>query len=45
MGTKEGDYLKIKEFPNSENEPFIITSPETDVYNCLAWAIGDAENW
>ncbi len=45
MGTEEGNYLKLKEFPNLENEPFLITSPEIDIYNCLAWAMGDTENW
>lgn len=45
MGKKKSNYLKSKSFPNSEKEPFIITSPENTHYNCVAWALGDTENW
>jgi hypothetical protein len=34
-----------KEFPNSSKEPFIITSPITRSYNCIAWAFGDTTKW
>lgn len=32
-------------FPNTINEPFIITSPETTHYNCIAWAFEDDSRW
>ena len=31
----------IQKFPFSIFEPFIITSPATRQYNCIAWAFGD----
>jgi hypothetical protein len=34
-----------EQFPQLENEPHQITSPETDEYNCVAWAAGDTETW
>jgi hypothetical protein len=33
------------DFPNSFFEPFLVTSPETWNYNCIAWAFGDHEKW
>ena len=33
------------DFPNSYLEPFIITSPITTYYNCIAWAFGDDSRW
>ncbi|MBN7814210.1 DUF7689 domain-containing protein [Algoriphagus pacificus] len=32
-------------FPNSGREPFLITSPQTISYNCIAWAFGDDSKW
>lgn len=33
------------DFPNSLNEPFVITSAQTWEYNCIAWAFGDNTKW
>lgn len=33
------------EFPNSNIEPFFLTSPKTPFYNCIAWAFGDDTKW
>ena len=35
----------LPDFPNSYNEPFLVTSPETWRYNCIAWAFGDDQRW
>jgi hypothetical protein len=34
-------------FPNTIDEPFLITSPETGNYNCIAWAanLNDIKFW
>ena len=32
-------------FPNIQKDHFIITSPETTYYNCIAWACDDNEKW
>lgn len=32
-------------FPNTKNDPLIITSPITNDYNCIAWAFGCSELW
>ena len=32
-------------FPNSKIDPFLITSPQTSSYNCIAWAFGDNSKW
>jgi hypothetical protein len=45
MGEGTENHITSKFFPNSEKESFLITSPETKTYNCLAWALGDNENW
>lgn len=39
--------FKHQNFPNTLNEPFLITSPETGNYNCIAWAanINDVKYW
>lgn len=39
--------FSLSEFPLSRNFPFIITSPETSSYNCIAWAYGisDKRMW
>ena len=40
------DQLSLpKEFPNSSKDPFVITSPITNSYNCIAWAFGDTTKW
>src|ERR1035437_4091093 len=33
--------LQLDEFPNSLIESFVVTSPPTGRYNCIAWAYGD----
>ncbi len=33
------------QFPNSQLEPFLATSPHTPSYNCIAWAFGDDTKW
>ncbi|MNR19959.1 hypothetical protein D3C85_1367780 [compost metagenome] len=35
----------LPDFPNSQNEPFLLTSPQTPIYNCIAWAFGDSTKW
>lgn len=37
--------LIIPEFPNTTIDPFVITSPQTSSYNCIAWAFGDNTKW
>ncbi len=37
--------LQTPSFPNTFIEPFIITSPQTEEYNCIAWAYEDNEAW
>lgn len=37
--------LIIPEFPNTSIDPFIVTSPQTTSYNCIAWAFGDDTKW
>jgi hypothetical protein len=32
-------------FPNSKIDPFLLTSPQTTVYNCIAWAYGVIDRW
>ncbi len=32
-------------FPNLISSNYVITSPATPEYNCIAWAAGDAEKW
>ncbi len=31
--------LSPPEFPNAEKEPFLVTSPSSGIYNCIAWAL------
>jgi hypothetical protein len=36
----------IKElFPKLQTAPFHVTSPPDSVYNCIAWAAGDTNDW
>lgn len=35
----------VNGFPNSFSDPFLITSPITNFYNCIAWAFGDDTKW
>lgn len=37
--------ISLDDFPNSLIEPFLITSPQTNYYNCIAWAFGDNTKW
>ena len=32
-------------FPQLSRSAYIITSPSTPEYNCIAWAAGDTERW
>lgn len=32
-------------FPRLRGAAYRITSPASDVYNCIAWAAGDTEHW
>ena len=34
-----------KEFPNLNQEGYLVTSPRTRMYNCIAWATGDMTRW
>ena len=34
-----------QEFPLLSISSYIITSQETDDYNCIAWAAGDTDRW
>lgn len=38
------DFIE-KEFPNLLIEGYVITSPATVEYNCIAWAAGDTEKY
>ena len=35
----------LSNFPGLADSVFSITSPESDSYNCIAWAAGDTDNW
>lgn len=35
----------FKSFPRLRQTRFLITSPETPFYNCIAWAAGDSDRW
>ncbi len=37
--------VNLPHFPNSANDHFLITSPQTTSYNCIAWAFGDDTRW
>lgn len=37
--------LELPIFPNTIKEPFLLTSPPTTHYNCIAWAYGDDTRW
>jgi hypothetical protein len=32
-------------FPKLSEFGYEVTSPESDAYNCIAWAAGDAQYW
>ena len=38
-------FIQLPDFPNSRIKPFLITSPHTSTYNCIAWAYGDSTRW
>ncbi len=44
MGQGTGSHL-VAAFPGLAATRFRITSPRTDGYNCIAWAVGDTERW
>jgi len=37
--------IEFAPFPNTKQAPFILTSPKTSSYNCIAWACGDNTKW
>ncbi|MFM9909954.1 MAG: hypothetical protein ACKVOW_11420 [Chitinophagaceae bacterium] len=37
--------IEFPPFPNSKVDPFLVTSPQTAHYNCIAWAYGDNSKW
>lgn len=37
--------MSIPEFPNTQFEPYRLTSPQTIRYNCIAWACEDDQKW
>lgn len=37
--------LLERDFPRLRHSPWERTSPATDMYNCIAWAADDKENW
>jgi len=39
------NHLVTPKFPNSYFDPFLITSPYTPKYNCIAWAYEDNTRW
>jgi hypothetical protein len=50
MGAARGIYslngqLMKQTFPNLTADNYLITSPQTPEYNCIAWAAGDTEKW
>lgn len=46
MGEKEKTHLTyFSSFPNSKHDPIEICSPETEAYNCIAWALGENFRW
>ena len=34
-----------KRCPYLQSEGYEVTSPATDLYNCVAWAVGDDQRW
>jgi hypothetical protein len=32
-------------FPGLQSSPYVVTSPATKDYNCVAWAVGDVSRW
>ena len=38
-------FVSFPEFPESKNDPFLKTSPQSRSYNCIAWAYGDNTRW
>jgi hypothetical protein len=48
MGTEEGvsGVIVLEDlFPALRGSPYQVTSPVTDVYNCIAWAAGVTNKW
>ena len=41
----EDDVTTRQHWPNLGQANFAITSPNSPVYNCAAWAAGDPNNW
>ena len=37
--------LPATDFPNLTNQNHAITSAHRNVYNCIAWVVGDTVNW
>lgn len=48
MGPSKGDHLIVwfdSLFPRLVDDGYQITSPATNGYNCLAWAVGENGRW
>ncbi|MEM9538748.1 MAG: hypothetical protein AAGA60_04465 [Cyanobacteria bacterium P01_E01_bin.42] len=39
------DITKELKFPNLANTKYNVTSPESRIYNCFAWAAGEGDRW
>ena len=37
--------IPLDEFPRLTDTNHRVTSPESKIYNCIAWAAGDTANW
>ncbi len=37
--------IEFPPFPNSKIDPFLVTSPKSANYNCIAWAYEDDSKW
>jgi hypothetical protein len=41
----DADARISKLFPSIRRGNYHITSPKTEQYNCVAWAVGDSDRW
>jgi hypothetical protein len=43
---KSAAQLEVEsQFPKLKRRPYIITSSKTPIYNCVAWAVDDIQQW
>lgn len=45
LNTTQNKKSVIRSFPNLDFSQLEITSPKTDLYNCMAYAAGDQSKW